>query len=931
MHPGKFLFFLPLLFLAAVLYLIPSTPVTAETYAGETDHTVSYMLEAWTVGEGLPQNSVLCLLQDKTGYIWFGTRSGLVRFDGVAFHIFNRWNTPVLKADTITALYEDNEGTLWIGTENGGAYRKMADEWRAYTVREGLSNNTVRAVLGDGKGNLWIGTANGLNRLDTKNDKIDVHTSRDDLRGNEVTALCIDRSGVLRAGTGGGGLYSIKNGKYEPENTGDDRGKEITALCEDREGLLWIGSEDGLLYLQNGTIQDPVPQGHPLSGSSVRSLLADRSGSILIGTDGEGVYHFFGGRFYPIPFQQDLAINDDFIYAFLQDREGNLWIGTYTSGLVRLTPARVSTITTENGLPQNPVRALMGDTDGGLWIGGHKGVVKIKDNKAIEKIPSVERVTALYRDNAGNTWIGTSNNGITLIESGSTRHYSIGDGLTSDAITVITGDTNDNSAVWIGTTKGLNRFENGRFSFCGKTNRGEADGPAAPVYINTAVDDGKGTLWVGSRNGLLRVLVKGVKGERVKGDRLETVADAGGVLAGRDILSLYPDAEGHLWVGTGGSGLLRLVDGTVTIYSTETGLPDNNIFSILEDDRENLWMSSYHGVFCVSKAQLGAVARKETASVTPLVFDEKDGMRSAECVSGGQPSAWKIAGGILCFPTVKGVALFDPALIRINRVPPGVVVEKVFIDNKPVNPAERAVFSYRARILEFNFTALSFTDPGKVKLRYKLEGYDDGWLEIPPRQKRAALYLNLAPGNYRFRVISCNNDGLWNENGAYFDFKINSPFFNRVPVYLLILIVLSVAVFFYRRTRKKKGKGQKYKTSSLLPETVDAMLPRLVQLMEKEKIFLQADVTLKTLSGRLGVHYNYLSQIINEQFKQNFNDFINKYRIEEAKRMLIDPSGSERTILEIAYDTGFYSKSVFNTAFKKFTGKTPSQYRKDSI
>ena len=187
-------------------------------------------------------------------------------------------------------------------------------------------------------------------------------------------------------------------------------------------------------------------------------------------------------------------------------------------------------------------------------------------------------------------------------------------------------------------------------------------------------------------------------------------------------------------------------------------------------------------------------------------------------------------------------------------------------------------------------------------------------------------------------VTACNSDGLWNENGATYEFTIKYPFYKQPLFYLVIIVSLLAAsigtsLWFYRRklqvqpVTKYKSDEPKYKTSALLPETVEEVLPRLLQLMEKEKIFLKADLNLKSLAQRLNVHYNYLSQIINERLNRSFNDFINSYRIEEAKKKLLDPAEKDKTILDIAYDTGFYSKSVFNTAFKKFTGMTPSEFK----
>lgn len=909
-----------ILFFVSVLYLLLPALLA------------SYTIETWTTEEGLPQNSVLCLVQDKTGYIWFGAQSGLVRFDGVAFRVYNRWNTPHLNSDKITALYEDSSGGLWVGTDGGGLSRMKNHEWVSYTTKEGLSNDSVRALYGDREGSLWIGTANGLNRLAPGKEKFEVLTTDDDLWGNSITAITGSANGGPWIGTDDNGLYYINNGKYQPyKSEGEPIDRSITALFEDRSGRLWIGTQNGLLCLEKGRTRRPIPPNHPLANNAVRSLLLDSSGVLWIGTDGEGIFQFSGDTFSSLPFSHGLF--DDFIYSMLEDREANVWVGTFTGGLTRLTCARASTITTGSGLPQNLVRVLLEDRNGGLWVGmDRKGLVKIKDNKVSGDVFPIAGITALYQDNGNNLWIGTQKNGITRLARGDLRNtaadtYTTREGLSNNEITAIRGDKAGN--IWIGTANGLARFEKGRFTVYAQ----KKDKPNLPVRIQAIEiqeNDSPFTLWVGTAQGLMQL----------KGDHLEEVltSNSGRERLDYDIQCLYADPRGNLWIGVNGGGLGRFSNRALTLYTTDSGLPNNYIFGILEDAQKNLWLSSNKGVFRVSVEQLDDLVQKKIRALTPLYLDEKDGMESSECVKGGQPSAWKTTDGKLWFPTVKGVAVIDPGSITLNHIPPPVIIEEVLVNNEPATNRVKPVFLPGKNMIEFYFTALSFTAPGRVKLRYKMEGFDSRWIEVAPREKRAALYLNLGPGDYRFLVTACNNDGLWNEKGAAFEFMIKYPLYKRPLFYLLMAALLLITAagatrwFFRRRPQpmaRIKPEEPKYKTSALLPETVEEVLPRLLQLMEKEKVFLKADLNLKSLARRLNVHYNYLSQIINEHLNQGFNDFINSYRIEEAKKKLLDPAEDNKTILDIAYDTGFYSKSVFNTAFKKFTGMTPSEFKKD--
>ncbi len=950
-----------MLFLLPAAFSFPCCP--GEILSSTGPLTPQFTFENWTIERGLPQNSILCLLQDTSGYLWLGTRAGLVRFDGVSFRVFNRWNTPNFKADTVTVLYQDRDGALWAGTEGGGLMRFYKERWTSFSTKNGLSDDDIRAVVEDRDGRLWIGTATGLNRME-KGVFTAFYAAGDpaDFWGNAIAALAPSADGGLWIGTGSNGLYTMNRNRYRSHGTGDLLpGEDITALTVDTKGRLWIGTENGLACMENGKQGISIPGGHPLAENAVRCLITDSKGRVWIGTDGDGFYRFSGGEFTALPLPGDII--DDYIYSLLEDREGNIWIGTYGSGLVRCTPARVLSVTTEQGLPQNRVNALWEDNRGNLWLGtGRKGVVKWNAGAVSARLsptgesrgglPAGKRIISLYPDNRGNLWLGTQNSGLLRTAGGSNgiyKRYTVKEGLLSNEITAISGEAP--GILRIGTSAGMNLLKEGRITPCPPQDGGES--PYVWTLRKSRVFDG---WWIGTRRGLWRL----------KGERLYPFSTTGGLPVTADIRALHEDADGALWIGTDGNGLARLKEGAISFYTTECGLPDNHISAILEDRRGALWLGSYRGVLRVEKKELLEWAEKGVPLRTPLVFDERDGMRSRECINRGHPTAWKTSDGKLWFPTVKGIAVFDPASIRRNSVPPGVCIEEVFSQNQPVAGmlGDEKVGPVRlptgSSILEFNFTALSFAAPGKVKVRYMLEGFDSGWREVEPFRKRAAMYLNLPPGDYTFKVTGCNNDGVWNHQGAAFSFVIKTPFWRSPGVYILLALVLAAVtaalwrwrVRVRRRLLKKKRvpgpvpaggpapavskpeprePQKKYQTSALLPETVDTVLPRLKLLMEDEQVFLNADLSLKALAKKLNIHYNHLSQIINEHFGLNFNDFINSYRIEAAKVRLTDPRGSKKTILEIAYETGFYSKSVFNTAFKKFSGQTPSQYRKENV
>jgi ligand-binding sensor domain-containing protein/AraC-like DNA-binding protein len=943
-HSGKQIVFnKKFLFWAAALSCLLSSCFTLEA-SGLVVGDNRYIVTAWTIEDGLPQNSVLCVIQTRQGYIWFGTQSGLVRFDGMSFRIFNRWNSEGLKNDRVLSLCEDTGGALWVGTDGGGLSRlKIKErEWTLYTTKQGLSNNTIRVIAGDSRDNLWIGTDNGLNHLDKKG-KIKTYTVDDGLSGYSVTALAASTNdnGTLWIGTSNTGLNRMKDNKFLPLPSQTALyGKTILALYEDHSGSLWIGTDFGLYHLEKDEI--PTYQSiAPLSDHSIKTIIEDNSGNLWIGTDGEGLYRYQPETGLLTAATTRQGLPDDFIYSLIEDREGNLWIGTFTTGLVRLKLTRVRSITTANGLPENKVHTILRDNLGSLWVGTRRnGLAKIniEDNihRVIQTFTTAEglpdnRVRTLYQDRERNLWIGTRGGGLAKKENEKFQVYTGKNGLSTNEITAIFQDKT--GTLWVGTTHGLNQWTSGTFSPYRKNPR------LSTVHIRTIGEDHQGNLLVGSREGLF--LIKD--------------GDSQVFAPGHDVLAFKGDDSGDLWIGTNGSGLMRFKQGNPglqTIFTTDNGLPNNYIFSITGDERDNLWMSSYRGVFRVSKKKLiDFTDGKNQGSpfITAVSFDEKEGMPSGECVMAGHPSAWKTRGqgkqSKLYIPTIKGIAVFDPGtpgtlMPGVKPPPPPVIIEDVIVDNRSITDMSSIpVLPPQTRVLEFYFTAVNFTAPEKVRILYKLDGFDTRWQEASPRQKRMAFYLNLPAGNYNFNVTACSNSGVWNHQGARFEFRINTRFYKSPVFYLLIFLGIAlVGGLIYRRLYNQKKiksgkqeeerKKEKYKTSALLPETVEEVLPKLTRLMEQEKVFLDPDLNLQKLSQQLHVHYNHLSRIINEHMGKSFNDYINGYRIEEAVKKLADPIESQKTILEIAYDTGFYSKSVFNTAFKKFTGMTPSQYKK---
>jgi len=874
-----------------------------------------YFLRTWTVSSGLPLNTISALVQTQEGYIWVGTGAGLSRFDGVRFNSFTKQNSP-LSNDSITSLYEDANKVLWIGTDGGGLYSYEKGLWKNFTMKDGLSNEHVRTIIGDWKGDLWVGTDYGLNLM--SQDSVHVYTEKDGLYDNIITDLCIDNWGTLWIGTLRGGLAWFNEGMIAVYGYEDGLlNSSVQSLAADSVGNIWIGTLEGLYLLRSG--DGIIRSVFGTRYTPFTYLLEDRQGNLWMATMADGLKRMTGDTLTGL--STDEGLPDDFIRCLLIDRDENIWIGTDTGGLAQLRDPIVRNITRENGIPESAVLAVMEDRQGFLWVGTrNSGLCKMKTGRVVKIFNaktglSSNRVRALFEDSNANIWIGTEDTGLNILQNGRLNKLTSDSGLSSNNVTGVLQDRK--GVIWIGTDKGLDRFRDGKIDPAG----GLAG--LAGYRVRALLETRDGLLLVGTSQGLFKV--SEIEVEKIELTRADSEPE---------IVSLHEDAEGILWIGTKGEGLLRRDEAETMAFTTGEGLTDNYICSLSEDERGNLWMGTNRGVMRISLKEIDYYIQGKIRHLAPALFDEAEGMAGSQCSGEGKPSVWKNGHGRLYYPTAKGIAVFDTESIGVRTVAPLTLIEAVLCDGKPVESYGVPCFPHRSESFEFHFTALDFRAPEKIRFKYRLEGHDEEFVYLPLDAERAARYVNLDPGEYRFTVKAVNNDGIWDENGAFFVFEILPSFFQKPVFYVLVVMTVLSAVgsmLLISHQRRQKRRRDKYKTIPIDPKRIKDVIARLLHLMDEERLFLDPDLTLNKLSLKLRVHYNHLSRIINERFGLSYNDFINKYRIEEARKKLTAPEQKDSTILDIAYGTGFYSKSVFNAAFKKFAGMTPTEYRKKHL
>ncbi|HEX4121699.1 MAG TPA: two-component regulator propeller domain-containing protein [Verrucomicrobiae bacterium] len=715
--------------------------------------TFQYNSRTWQTDEGLPANLVQAITQTLDGFLWVGTGQGLARFDGVSFTTFNAKNTPEIENSSITALCSDRSGALWIGTDGGGLTCLKNGKFLHYGKVAGLAGDTVRAIFETRDGSLWVGTTSGLSRF--ADGTFRNYYKKDGLVSDVVRSIYEDRHKDLWIATGAG-LNRLANGKIAsfvmPNGLLND---SVRAICQDQGGRIWIGSNNGMLwydwYWANHFYAYNTRYG--LSDTFVSAICEDREGNLWVGTY-SGLNRFLEGTFFVERDSQGLPFGK--VNALFADREGDLWVGS-NEGLVRLRPMRFTTYTKQQGLTHNNVMSVLEDRAGSLWVGTWGGGLDCLRNERFQAYSttnfSQNLVLSLCQGHDGSLWIGADyDGGLTRLKDGKSTHYGAKDGLISAGIRVLHEDRRGN--LWIGTSRGLSCLADGKFTnyLSGKV-------------VRAICEDSRGQLWFGTETGLCWL---------GNGKFVNLTVSNG--LSDDTVTALYEDKEGSLWIGTQTGGLNRLRNGQIRSYTTAQGLYSDEIFEILEDDEGWLWMTCSKGVFRVRKDDLDAVDNGTRASVVSIGYGKADGMESPQCNGLAKPGGCKTSDGRLWFPTSKGLVVVDPKTVKRDPLPPSVYIEQVAADketlprhrNGAMPISEDAAAAIRVPPgrgeLEFRYCAPSFPEAERLRFKYKLEGVDPEWIDAG--NLRAANYNNVSPGNYRFRVMACNSDGIWSTKEA---------------------------------------------------------------------------------------------------------------------------------------------------------------------
>jgi signal transduction histidine kinase/ligand-binding sensor domain-containing protein len=778
-----------------LLAWLPVLFVCIPAKALDPDRQISqYAHTAWRIQDGVFSGAPTAVVQTRDGYLWIGTESGLVRFDGVRFVPWVPTRGQRLPTSAVSSLLAASDGSLWIGMRAGLAHWK---DDKLTTFPE--VSVFVESILEDRSGAIWI-TRSQVR--DTKGplcqviaDSLHCHGSSEGISFLYAQPLATDSLGNLWVGSSLGIIRwkPDSSATYLSPGLRDAKGLAgVSAIAAGPQGSLWVGMKRsgkglGLQELVQGQWKDTILPGMNGTAIEVSALLTDRDGSLWVGTTSQGIYRVAAGK--ADHFGSTDGLSSDSVSRLFEDRESSLWVVT-NRGMDRFRGTRVTSFSKREGLTTEYAGSVVAARDGTVWIGNGRALNFIRNDKlsAIEEGKGLPGgvVTALFEDHARRLWVGIDN-GLAVYEQGHFRAIKEPDGSPLGVMRSIVEDTEQN--IWATSTKpALFRIRDFQIR--------EEISPSQVPRTRTLAADPKGGIWVASPDGSLA---------RYRQGRLQTF-DTHHNTDSAWIRNILAEPDGSVWA-TREEGLIGWKDGRTQSLSSRNGLPCDSVFAAIRDQSGSLWLSTQCGYIVIAQAELDKWWQNPDTRVNFRVFDTFDGAQPAR--TNFSPSAARTADGKLWFVNDTILQMIDPSRLSRNEIKPPVQVEQIIADRKIYAAGSNLRLPARTRDIQIDYTALSLVVPEKVRFRYRLEGHDTDWEE--PETRRQAFYSDLPPGNYRFHVIACNNDGVWNEAGAMQSFTI-APAFVQTGWFLVISLISATGLLWLLYTLRVRSLAAQLQT-----------------------------------------------------------------------------------------------------------------------
>jgi signal transduction histidine kinase/ligand-binding sensor domain-containing protein/CheY-like chemotaxis protein len=728
---------------------------------------LSFATTTFSVDAGLPSNVAQALVQTRDGYIWVGTEAGLARFDGIRFLVFRQREFPEIPDNLIRCLLEDRDGWLWIGTQ-GGLVRYRDGKFERLP---GI-DRPIGAIVQDGRGSIWVG-AQGAGLWEYHEGKLE---SRADeklvTRTSAPMRVLADSSGRVWAALNEGPLMYWKDGSFHSPEAPLAALRQSNRILEGPRGTLWIAAQDGLFRWRDGALRR-FGRSQGIGDEQITDLYIDHAGRLWVAARGLWV--------------AENPEVDDFVSVsnaqveysrfILQDREGTYWIGSSGDGLARMRPSAFRVALDPDAMPFGRVRSVTADRYGYVWVATGlepRGLTRLAPSGESAFVPigsdGDADVSAVCAAGDGTIWIG-SRTSLAAWRDGTLRRFPAYRNVRA-------------------------MFERADGTMCFGVALGGAiffrDGQFTPAALPDALNRATPTAFAEDRTGALYIgfLSQGI----VRLDRgTTTVLDETSKLPSLEIRALHLDTQGRLWVGLRRHGLTVLLDGGWKNPNDFVQPFAERVSAIDEDDQGNLWLGTVRGVIWGRKDDFLAVARGASAEGRFHLAGLAQGVKPGVIGFGTQPTWAKAPDGTLWFAGREGLVAVRPDFIPQNPVPPLVQIESVVADGREQRAGGVVSLPPGVRTLAIDYTALSFAQPSRVMFRYRLVGYDHDWVQAAGR--RTAFYTSLRPGQYEFRVVACNEDGVWNETGARLALVQLPWFYQTWWFYIAMAFIIAAVVF----------------------------------------------------------------------------------------------------------------------------------------
>jgi ligand-binding sensor domain-containing protein/serine phosphatase RsbU (regulator of sigma subunit) len=783
-------------------------------------------LNKFGIEEGLPQSSIYTMLQDKDGSIWIGTMSGVSKYNGLKFENFNKKDG--LAENRVTSSCLDKNGDIWFGHWSGGIskYDKTKKQFVEIIPNKLKIRKAINCIFQAKNGTIWFGTE-GDGIIKFQNGSFIQQTSTDGLAGNLVNTFMENKDGSIWIGTSNGITIS-SNGKFSPFKE-TLTSNSIRSLLIDLKGNIWIGTSDkGVIRIDQNNQKQVYNTSNGLANEFIRVLFEDVSGNIFLGTYGGGVSKYLpqleankytGPVFQTISSKQGLS--NDRVLSIIQDREKNIWIGTYLN-LNQYFDEQFEIYGNNEGLENSLIWSVIQDKKGNYWAGTEGGLIQIIPNtfttgqnqqlkykfkKFTGKDGEILNTSALYEDIKGNIWFTDFGKGLSRINPTTKKidTYTISkNGFLSNEIYCIQGDNDGN--IWIGTNKGgVLKFNIDSEKFTQLTKK---DGLGSE-QIYCIYHDTKNRMWFGTLSGDLTMY---------DGTSFKTYSKEEGYLS-KFTLCIAEDNNGNIWFGTYDLGIYKYNGTSFKNYTTKDGLSSNTPYLLACDNENNLWIGSGLGV-----------DRLNLMDETFKHYEKEDGFLGVEI----NPNAvCKDKNGALWFGSIIGLVKYNSKHKKNNQIEAITTIKNPRLYFSDVEIPADHLFSWNQNHFTFDFIGTSLTNPKRVKYRYMLEGLDKS--ESPITKSNSITYPHLDPGTYTFKVRSCNNDGVWNKDPVVFIFTITPPFWQTKWFWVLLIIIGISIIALFIKWREKKLKTENTILEKKVAERTETISNQNVELEKRNE------------------------------------------------------------------------------------------------